>query len=232
MKQTVYEYDFELRRERSRRITTVTVTAVLIVLVLTAFLHFLLFPVLTRSDSMSPEIDRNSVIFVSPLVKTPSRGDIVYIDRLDGKKLSWWQNALDALTAFFTVQQVRPFANSSRVTGNNTLRRVVALPGDRITLTGGILFVTPKGGSHSLTEFELSEKKYNPKVPVSASDGWDFLGTNEELTDYVLGEDEYFVLSDDRACGTDSRLWGPIKSSQIKGRAVLEAFPFNRFSLL
>ena len=50
----------------------------------------------------------------------------------------------------------------------------------------------------------------------------------------VLGEDEYFVLGDNRTVSKDSRMpdVGSIHRSRIVGRAWLRIWPFNRFGLL
>ena len=47
----------------------------------------------------------------------------------------------------------------------------------------------------------------------------------------ILKADQYFVLADNRIEGADSRVWGSISSSRIKGRAVLEYFPFSKFNI-
>ena len=50
----------------------------------------------------------------------------------------------------------------------------------------------------------------------------------------TLGEDEYFVLGDNRNHSADSRQpdVGPIRRSEITGRAWVRIFPFNEFGVL
>jgi len=48
----------------------------------------------------------------------------------------------------------------------------------------------------------------------------------------VLGEDECFVLSDDRSNTNDSRTWGPIPVSSVTGRALLRYWPLTRAGTL
>ena len=57
----------------------------------------------------------------------------------------------------------------------------------------------------------------------------------EEMTEpVVLGEDEFFVLGDNRLVSLDSRYEevGNIKRSIIIGRAWLQLYPFDRFGML
>lgn len=231
MRQNIYDYDYELRRARSKRIMTVTVTSVLVILLLTLFFNLVMFPVLVKSDSMSTELERNSVVFVMPLDRNPSRGDIILVDRRDGLELSWWQNTIDAVVGFFSLQQYRPFAHSPNVTGNSCLRRVLALPGDSVYMKDYILYVKPAGQTHFLTEFELVRTPYQLSLSAPRS-GTDVLAPVGSFDEITLSSDQYFVLADNRMSGTDSRVWGPMIEKGIRGRAVLEAFPFNKFSSL
>ena len=48
----------------------------------------------------------------------------------------------------------------------------------------------------------------------------------------VLGENEYFVLADNRVSSVDSRIYGTVDVSELKGKAVLRFFPFNSFDSL
>lgn len=50
----------------------------------------------------------------------------------------------------------------------------------------------------------------------------------------LLGEDEYFVMGDNRNNSTDSRtaIVGNIKRDDIVGRAVFRIWPFSRFGIL
>lgn len=52
-----------------------------------------------------------------------------------------------------------------------------------------------------------------------------------ETSDYekrILGEDEYFLLGDNRLVSKDSRTFGPVKKSDIKGVTIVRIYPFNK----
>lgn len=47
-------------------------------------------------------------------------------------------------------------------------------------------------------------------------------------TDYELSHNEFFVLGDNSKNSTDSRHFGPIKSSMIMGKVLLRIWPIHR----
>ncbi|MBP5357688.1 MAG: signal peptidase I [Treponema sp.] len=228
MKQNVYDYSFELRRSRKKSITAAfTVTGILVV-VLTLVCNLVLFPVFVRSDSMGPDITKNSAVFVSPLFRSPKRGDLVYLSRLDDEKQPVPLSILNKIVSFFTFQQIEPFGHTDRLTGQPTVRRVMALPGDTIYMKDYMLFVKPQDKSLYLSEFEMAEKEYSIQI-YSVPVEWDGLGSTGNMEPLTLGEDEYFVLADNRIEALDSRLWGCIPGERIKGKVILEYFPFKKF---
>ena len=45
----------------------------------------------------------------------------------------------------------------------------------------------------------------------------------------TLGEDEYFIMGDNRTNSTDSRIFGPISRDEIIGKTSLTILPISRF---
>ena len=56
--------------------------------------------------------------------------------------------------------------------------------------------------------------------------------TAGETVEVILDEDYYFMLGDNTNGSYDSRFWGFVKDSRIKGKAVVRFWPLNRISIL
>lgn len=56
--------------------------------------------------------------------------------------------------------------------------------------------------------------------------------TEGKTVDVILDEDCYFMLGDNTNGSYDSRFWGFVKDSRIRGKAVVRFWPLNRISLL
>ena len=94
------------------------------------------------------------------------------------------------------------------------IKRIVGMPGERIRLNDGEVIVynsSHPGGLH------VEESDY---LPVNLETPGDI--------DTILGEDEYFVLGDNRRASSDSRSWGTVNEQEIIGRAWLRLWPINK----
>jgi signal peptidase I len=96
------------------------------------------------------------------------------------------------------------------------IKRIIGLPGERVRIDEqGKIYINGK----VLDEHYGLEQMVNPGLAA------------EEIT---LGDDEYFVLGDNRNVSEDSRYpdVGNIKRKDIIGRAWLRIYPFSRFGIL
>ena len=230
MKQNVYDYSFELRRKRSRSISFVVTLLLSVILLMVLLINFVIFSVHVNSDSMETDIAKGSAVFVTPLVRTPKRGDVVYISRLDNYSPLKLESIMNSFVQFFTAQKYYPFGYTNAMTGKPMLRRVLGLPGDTIYMKDYVLYISPAGQDKVLTEFELWTKPYNIHI-YSIPAEWNGMGACGDMEKITLNEGEYFVLADNRIEGTDSRVWGTIPASKIKGKVIFEYFPFNHLHL-
>lgn len=99
--------------------------------------------------------------------------------------------------------------------GKNKLliKRVIGLPGDKITINDGKVYINDK-------EYDESYLK----------DGY----TTGSVNNFKVPKGEYFVMGDNRVVSIDSRYSevGCIKKDAIKGRAVFRLFPFTKIKKL
>lgn len=152
------------------------------------------------------------------------RGSIVLIRKSALRNVSVIKFALDKLFRFFTANN----AGFPGVANEIFIKRIIALPGDTISMSNFVLRVQPADEKYTFTEFELSDKMYRiniPNVPALWDEAIPFSGNMEKIT---LGSDEFFVLSDDRGNTNDSRTWGPIPAGFISGTAVFRYWPLNK----
>lgn len=92
------------------------------------------------------------------------------------------------------------------IKSEDIIKRVIAMPGETISCENGIVYVNDR----------RQDEEYSKGVT------FDF----EKVT---LGDDEYFVMGDNREDSLDSRKLGAFKEKQIKGTTKLVLFPFNKF---
>jgi signal peptidase I len=150
------------------------------------------------------------------------RGNVVLVAL--GEKPGIGAGMLDGVLRFFTAQRVS-------LTGREKqffIKRVIGLPGDEVSMTNFVLRVRVKGGAHTLTEYEVSERDYVleiPQVPALWDDSIPFSGNMGRI---ILGEGQCFVLSDDRSNTNDSRTWGPLPVGAVTGKALFRYWPLNR----
>jgi signal peptidase I len=148
------------------------------------------------------------------------RGSIVLIDRNTSRN-GIIKSALNKLIRFFTASKI----GLSGMEDQLFIKRVIALPGDTVLMNNYVLRIQPAGDVYTFTEFELSDKHYEvniPDVPALWDESIPFSGSMEKI---VLGEDEFFVLSDDRSNTNDSRTWGPVPAAMITGRELFRYWP-------
>lgn len=85
------------------------------------------------------------------------------------------------------------------------IKRIIGLPGEKIEYKDNKLYID---GKYVKEDFKHMETM-------------DFSTT--------LGEDEYFIMGDNRTNSTDSRIFGPISRDEIIGKTSLTILPISRF---
>ncbi len=88
-------------------------------------------------------------------------------------------------------------------TAQTFLKRVVALPGERVRIDRGVLYVNDRAVAEPYVSFPDTRSVPPLTVPPHA----------------------LYVLGDNRAESEDSRTWGPIDESAVIGKAIVGLWP-------
>lgn len=93
------------------------------------------------------------------------------------------------------------------------IKRIIGLPGERVVITGGKLFVFNKEHPDGMPITE----KYLPM---------DLKTVGEK--DVTLTDSEFFVMGDNRDASFDSRQWGPLQLTEMVGSVWVRLWPLNK----
>lgn len=169
-------------------------------IVILLFVNFVAHPVRVDGRSMYPTLKDGEFGFTNVggvLLNGVKRGDIVVVTMEEKGQKTHW------------------------------VKRVIGMPGDTISCVNDIVFINGK----VLDETQYIDPDYRQlcvdqfgyfnKVPnADNSDVQDF----EEVK---LGDDEYYVMGDNRPYSKDSRYVGPVKKSQLFAKKMLVLLPIS-----
>lgn len=94
------------------------------------------------------------------------------------------------------------------------IKRIIGLPGEKVSIRKGRIAIANRAYPEG---FMLEEPYLDP-----------LLKTYPDM-EKTLGQDEYFVLGDNRNASSDSRIWGVLPGKLITGRAAWSAWPPQTF---
>lgn len=101
--------------------------------------------------------------------------------------------------------------------GNYIVKRVIGLPNETVRLVDGggsnpdYVRITANNETFTLDEDYLTE---TAKINT-------YSGSYATISEQVLGDNEYFLMGDNRSNSQDSRAIGPVKSSQLTGKLIV-----------
>lgn len=90
------------------------------------------------------------------------------------------------------------------------IKRVIGLPGEEVIISEGQVYVNGK----------LLKEGY---LPSDTSSG--------KPADFILEEDEYFLMGDNRLQSRDSRSWGALKRDEVVGLVRARFWPPNELAV-
>ncbi len=96
------------------------------------------------------------------------------------------------------------------------IKRIIGLPGETVEVKDGRVRIYKNGGG---VGYFLNEGQYLSNVETSAD------------KKFNIGENEYFVLGDNRPSSLDSRAFGSIQDKNIVGRVWLRGWPITKFTV-
>jgi signal peptidase I len=160
--------------------------SVLIAVVLIVFIYQ---PVKVEGTSMTPTLTDQERIFIN---KFTYRFGLGSIERGD--------------TVVFWYPEDR---------NKSYIKRVIGLPGDRVRIRDGQVYVNGKALEEGYVAAEYRD-------PTSWRDG----------EEQVVPEGQYFVLGDHRNSSSDSRTWGYVPRENIYGKAVFVYWPLDKMGRL
>ena len=93
------------------------------------------------------------------------------------------------------------------------LKRIIGMPDERVVIDEGTVTVLSEDNPAGIS----LEEPYLPPREFTPGD-----------VDTTMGENEYYVMGDNRDASYDSRMFGSITEDSIIGRVLLRGWPFDR----
>ena len=173
---------------------------------------FLVKPFRIPSESMVPTLEVSQRVLVDRVTfrfSDPHRGDVVVFKAPKGAE----ENRCG----------VEPPPNGSpcpeptdEQSDENFIKRVVAVPGDRLKVVQGRVYINGK-------------RQDEPFVNEDTDFNCDICNLPNEIT---VPPDHFFMMGDNRGESADSREWGPVPEDWIVGNAFFTYWPPDKVGIL
>lgn len=95
------------------------------------------------------------------------------------------------------------------------IKRIIGLPNETVDINSSEITVTNEEHKEGFRLVEPYVKNHS-----------------ENKTHFELGDNEYFVMGDNRSASSDSRFWGAVPRKLIVGRALVRLWPLNEIDTL
>lgn len=136
-------------------------------------------------------------------------------DRIIVNKLSYDLHGIDR--GDIVVFARPPAENCGGPQVNDLVKRVIGLPGDVLSLSGGYVYVDGRRLDESW--LPADEQGHTAPGPEGVS--------SDLVHPYRVPANDFFVMGDNRENSCDSRYWGPVARSLIVGKVELRIWPLS-----
>ena len=173
------------------------------------------------SGSMKPTLIEGDRIVVEKLTKipnvlshhkfenTPQRGDVMIFYPPFVKLKTDVLSVFSRLTGFFCKDIAY-------------IKRVIGLPGEKFEI---------KKNSNGSYYVYINDKRLDEEYIMSEYD-YHICKENMYCGPFVIPEDNYFMMGDNRGNSQDSRFWGTLHKDRFIGKAVFIFWPLNRLRVI
>jgi signal peptidase I len=195
------------KREHNSLVELVTIVAVALGLAL-GIQAFLVKPFRIPSESMVPTLavgQRVLVCRVCSHLGDPDRGDIVVFKPPSGQPSTCGVER--------PTDEPCPQGTSEK-SSTNFIKRIVGLPGDRLKVIEGSVYIDGKRQDEPFARLDTE------------------CGTCNLPREITIPKGEYYMMGDNRGESADSREWGPVPKKWIIGKAFMTYWPPGRVGLL
>ena len=163
---------------------------------------FLVKPFRIPSESMVPTLEIGQRVLVNRIGEhfgDPERGDVMVFKPPKGADTN-------SCGESHSVREGCP-ASTSEKSDQNFIKRIVAVPGDRLSVKRGRVYIDGK----------LQKEPFIRPDPFC-----DICNLPKEIT---IPDGQYYMMGDNRGASSDSRKWGPVPRDNMIGKAFATYWP-------
>ena len=174
---------------------------------------FVVKPYVIPSGSMKPTLQEGQRVLVQRVgyhLGDPQSGDIVVFHPPQGAQD---ERCGDEGPADDPPTGQVCLSTASEEDDENFIKRIVATPGDTLSIRGG----------HAIVNGKRVEDDFTNPCGVG--------GRCNFPKEVVIPDDHYFMMGDNRGSSDDSRFWGPVPRDWIIGQAFATYWPPKRIGI-